>query len=101
MYIERNEFRLKFGTSKAALDLWKSYLDHVHQEDPTIHVRVLTDVSGYSYTLIVEQHHETFTDAEPSKCRLIQRTDWKEFYQKFVPLCESSVRNYYALQVDF
>lgn len=101
MYVERNEFHLKFGASKAALDLWKPYLQHVHLDDPTIHVRVLTDVSGNSYTLVVEQRHETFTDAEPSKCRLIQRNDWKEFYQKFIPLCESSVRNYYALQIDF
>lgn len=101
MYVERNEFHLKFGTSKAALELWKEYLEHVHRQDSQVHVRVLTDISGPAYTLIVEQMHETFAEAEPSKCRLVQRSDWKEFYQKFIPLCENSDRTFYKLQIDF
>lgn len=101
MYVERNEFRLKFGASRPALDLWKAYLESVHQQDANVHVRVLTDLSGPAYTLIVEQLSETFADAEPSRCRLVQRADWKEFYQKFIPLCESSFRTYYKQQLEF
>lgn len=101
MYIERNVFQIKFGMSKGAVELWREYLQHVHSRDNTIHVRLLTDVSGVAYNLIVEQTFETFADAEPSKCKLVQRDDWKEFYQKFIPYCERSERTYYKLQLDF
>ena len=100
MIVERNEFRLKFGTSAVALNLWKDYLTVVRQEDPQIHVRILTDISGPAYTLIVELIHETFGEAEPTRCRLVQRNDWKDFYQKFIPLCEGSQRTYYKQQLE-
>lgn len=101
MYLERNVFQLKFGMSKPTIDLWREYLKKVHDEDETIHVRLLTDVSGNAYSLIVEQTFNTFAEAEPTACKLVQRKDWKEFYQKFIPYCESSVRNYYKIQLSF
>ena len=101
MVVERNEFQLKFGASAVALSLWKDYLNTVHKDDNKIHVRIMTDISGPAYTLIVEQIHETFSEAEPTRCRLVQRNDWKEFYQKFIPLCERSNRNFYKLQLEF
>jgi len=100
MVIERNEFRLKFGASAVALTLWKEYLNVVRHDDPTVHVRILTDISGPAYTLIVEQIHETFTEAEPARCRLVQRNDWKDFYQKFIPLCDNSYRTFYKQQLE-
>jgi hypothetical protein len=101
MFIERNEFHLKFGASKEAVPMWRKYLEQVQSEDQKIHVRLLTDISGTAYTLIVEQLHETFAEAEPSQCRLVNRTDWREFYDKFIPLCQSSTRTFYKLQMDF
>ncbi|HEX5168582.1 MAG TPA: hypothetical protein VFW11_05370 [Cyclobacteriaceae bacterium] len=101
MYIERNVFQLKFGVGRQAIELWKEYLNRVHKEDDQIHVRLLTDVSGKGYSLILEQSFNTFEEAEPSKCRLVNREDWKEFYVKFIPLCESSERTYYKQQVNF
>lgn len=101
MIVERNEFQLKFGASTAALNLWKEYLSVVQQEDSKIHVRLMTDISGPAYSLIFEQIHETFGEAEPTRCPLVQRSDWKAFYQKFIPLCEHSNRNFYKLQVEF
>jgi hypothetical protein len=101
MIIERNIFQLKFGASKGALDLWKSYLQKVQQEDPDVHVRILTDISGPAYVLVVELRHQTFSEAEPSQCRLVQRSDWREFYQQFIPFCEKSERAYYKLLLEF
>ena len=73
----------------------------MQKEDNQIHVRLLTDVSGKGYSLILEQSFQTFADAEPSKCGLVTRPDWKEFYSKFIPLCESSERTYYKMQMNF
>jgi hypothetical protein len=101
MYVERNEFHLKFGASKDALPMWKEYLQWVQNRDKKVHVRLLTDVSGPAYTIILEILFETFEEAEPSQCRLTHQEDWNEFYQKFIPLCERSERTYYKLQVEF
>ena len=101
MYVERNVFYLKFGASKEAVPMWKEYLQRVHNQDDKIHARLLTDVSGEAYALILELSYETFIEAEPSKCRLTNRVDWKEFYSTFIPLCERSERTYYKLQTTF
>ena len=61
MYIERNEFQLKFGGAKEALPMWKEYLTKVHGRDKNIHCRLLTDVSGPGYLIILEIEYETPT----------------------------------------
>lgn len=101
MYIERNEFQLKFGGAKEALPMWKEYLSTVHGRDKDIHFRLLTDVSGPGYVIILEIEYETFEEAEPSKCKLTHQQDWREFYSKFIPYCESSKRTYYRQQLMF
>jgi hypothetical protein len=61
MYIERNEFQLKFGGAKEALPMWKEYLSRVQGRDKNIHCRLLTDVSGPGYLIILEIEYETPT----------------------------------------
>ena len=101
MYVERNVFQLKFGSSREAIPMWKEYLQRVQQRDSKVHARLLTDVSGSAYTLILELEYESFEEMEPSQCRLTNQPDWKEFYQRFTPLCEKSERTYYKLQLSF
>ena len=100
MFIERNVFHLKFGQSKEAIAKWKDYLEKVTSEDKSIHVRLLTDLSGRGYTLIFEQSFETYAALQPSKCSLVNRLDWKEFYSSFIPFCEFSERTLYELRFD-
>lgn len=101
MYVERNVFYLKFGASREAIPMWKEYLQRVHQRDPNVHARLLTDVSGPAYSLILEIEYESFSEMEPSECRLTNQPDWKDFYQKFIPLCEKAERTYYKKQLQF
>ncbi|MFN7119694.1 MAG: hypothetical protein ACK4TA_23060 [Saprospiraceae bacterium] len=101
MYVERNVFNLKFGKASEAIQMWKAYLQKVHERNNEIHARLLTDVSGTGYTLILELLYDTFAEAEPAKCRLTHEPDWKEFYQQFIPLCEKTERTYYRLQLIF
>jgi len=101
MFIERNVFHLKFGQAKPAITLWKDYLEKAHREDNNVHVRLLTDLSGRGYTMIVEQSFNTYAELEPSKCALVNRADWKEFYQQFIPYCESAERTLFKLQVEY
>jgi hypothetical protein len=101
MFVERNVFHLKFGQAKPAVTLWKDYLEKVHRENNTIHVRMLTDLSGQGYSLIMEQLFDTYAQMEPGACPLVNRPDWKEFYQQFIPYCESSERTLYKMQLAF
>jgi hypothetical protein len=101
MYVERNVFNLKFGASKEAIPMWKEYLQRVHQRDPNVHARLLTDISGPAYSLILEIEYELFSEMEPSECRLTNQPDWREFYQKFIPLCEKAERTYYKKHQQF
>jgi hypothetical protein len=101
MFVERNIFSLKFGQARPAIDLWKNYLEKAHRENNDIHVRMLTDLSGPGYSLIIEQIFNSYAELEPSKCALVNRPDWKEFYQQFIPYCVASERTLYKLQLAF
>lgn len=101
MYVERNVFHLRFGASREAIPMWKDYLQKVQQRDKHVHARLLTDISGPAYTLVLEIEYESFSEMEPSACRLTNQPDWKEFYQRFIPHCEKAERTYYRKQVEF
>ena len=99
MFVERNVFHLKFGASKQAVGLWKEYLQKAHGLNNSIHARLLTDLTGRGYTIVLELSYEDYAGLEPSKCLLTQQQGWKEFYQQFIPLCEYSERTNYKLEI--
>lgn len=101
MFIERNVFHIKFGASKQAVGLWKEYLQKVHGLDNAIHARLLTDITGRGYTIVLELSYSNYEELEPSKCSLTKKEGWKEFYQQFIPLCEYSERTQYKLESDY
>jgi hypothetical protein len=101
MFIERNVFHLKFGAAKDAVSLWKNYLLKVQNSQQQIHARLLTDLTGRGYTIILELMYENYAELEPSKCSLTKQEGWKEFYQQFTPLCEYSERTQYKLEIGF
>ena len=92
MFIERNTFPLKFGAGKEAIRLWNEYLRSACEADSTLQARLLTDLTGDAYVLVLELSYETYAELEPSLCRLTRQPEWKEFYEQFIPLCERSER---------
>jgi hypothetical protein len=101
MYVERNVFHLKFGAARQAINLWKDYLEKAHFLNDRIHVRLLTDITGRGYSLVLELSYETFAELEPSKCSLTKLEGWPAFYQQFIPLCEYSERKQFKLEVNY
>lgn len=101
MFIERNVLHLKFGMAKDAIVLWKEYLQKIQDTNQSIHARLLTDITGRNYTIVLELSHTNYEDLEPAKCLLTKQEGWKAFYQQFIPLCEFSERTQYKLEVDF
>jgi hypothetical protein len=100
MFIERNVFNLKFGTARQALSLWKDYLQHARNADSKIRARLLSDLTGRGYTIVLELAYPAYEELEPAKCRLTQQEGWTAFYQQFIPYCESAERTLYKLEVE-
>ena len=101
MFVERNVFHLKFGMAKPALLLWKAYLQKVQRSNENIHARLLTDLTGRGYTIVLELRYSNYADLEPAKCLLTKEEGWKEFYHQFIPLCEYTERTQYKLEAEF
>jgi len=97
MFIERNVFHLKFGAGKEALCLWTDYLRIACESDPAIRARLSTDLTGEAYVLVLELSYDTYSEMEPSLCRLTKQPGWRAFYEQFIPLCERSERVLYKV----
>jgi len=98
MIIERNVFHLKFGKAKEARALWKDYLDLVKKKDPSMEIRLLTDLTGTGYTLVIEIHIKSFIDITPVIAHMVSTAEWRTFYDQFIPLCESAERRMYKIE---
>ena len=100
MIIERNEFRIKFGKMKDALALWNEMMAEFKNNKEGIHVRILTDLTGPSYTLVLEMELRDFIHLGLKNYQWMAKSNVAALYQKFVPLCESSERMLYKVEYE-
>jgi hypothetical protein len=63
-----------------------------------LHVRILTDMTGPSYTLILELEIRDLIHLGLKNYQWMTKSSVTELYQKFVPLCESSERTLYKVE---
>ena len=99
MIIERNVFRLKFGKAKESIAIWKDIIDAARKSNTKApEMRLLSDISGPAYTLVIEMHIASFNDINPKNAIWTTNEKFQELYQKFIPLCESANREYYKIE---
>ncbi|MBE7171535.1 MAG: hypothetical protein INR73_13150 [Williamsia sp.] len=97
MMIERNEFRIKFGKMKEAKTLWLQIIQ-VLKPELDAKLRLLTDLTGPAYTLVLESELKDFQELT------LQQEKWKassrvaELYRQFIEVCNSSERTLYTLE---
>src|SRR5947208_181752 len=99
MVVIRNVFQLKFGKAREAVALMKEGLaiqkrvlagvDHS--------TRVLTDVTGPFYTLVLELTVPSLAVFESNTPRLFGDKEWQAQYQKMEPLVESGYREVFTV----
>jgi len=92
MIVVRNVFKLKFGQARPALALWKDGRDIMRRAGLSVPTRLLTDLVGPSYTLVVEHTFGSMAEFEQAAPSIMQSAEWQAWYQKFVPLCDSGYR---------
>ena len=99
MIIERNVFKLKFGKAKEAIAIWKEIMVAAKKANlASSEMRLLSDLSGPAYTLVVELHIKSFMDMNPKQAIWATTESFQTLYQKFIPLCESAHREYYRIE---
>jgi hypothetical protein len=59
--------------------------------------RLLTDVTGQNYTLVLELSVANLATYEANTPKLFANKDWQAHYQKIVPLVESGHRDIYTV----
>lgn len=91
MYIVRDIFQLEFAHYKEAKMLLDEAYSHGLLPEAKAS-RILTDFTGDSFRLILEEGFDTLTDYEKSLADGIQKPAWKKWYDKFKSHVVSSHR---------
>lgn len=96
MIVVRNVFNLKFGKAKEAKALLKDGFAIAKRlgMGPD---RVLGDVTGTFYTVVLENAFPTLGAFEESMAKGFGNQEWEAWYQKFVPLVDSGHREIFTV----
>lgn len=98
MMIERNEFRVKFGRMKEAKAIWLELLQALKPEDGNIKVRMLTDLTGPAYTLVLELELKDFMHHGVLQEKWKSNSQVAVLYKQFTEICDSSERVLYHIE---
>lgn len=98
MILVRNVFRLKFGKAREAIAIWKEGLAiHRRLAGAGSPPRLLTDIAGPYYTLVVEFTYPSLSDLERSVRETMGDSAWKAWYERVIPLTKSGRRELYNI----
>ena len=98
MIVIRNVFRLKFGKAREAVALFKEGMaiqKRVGGGD--FPARLLTDMTGPFYTVVLELTAPSLTAFEAGAPQLMGDKDWQANYQKLAALVESGYREIFSI----
>jgi hypothetical protein len=94
MILVREIFQIKFGRMKEAKEIWKEMMKIMPADNKP---RVLTDLTGPYYTLVLENTHKDLSHFEAELHREMSGSDFGTWYQKFIPLVDSGRREIFTI----
>ena len=97
MIVIRNAFRLKFGKAREGVALLKEGVEIQKRLGMNFPVRLLTDVTGPFYTLVLEITGPSLAAYEAEVPKYMGDKDFQANYQKFVALVESGAREIFRV----
>lgn len=92
MIVVRNVFQLKFGKAREALAVMKDGVAIQKRLAPEGSARLLTDLTGRHYRLVLEMTLPNLAALEAMVPRVFGDKDFQANFQKMVPLVESGDR---------
>ena len=98
MTVIRNVFQLKFGKAREAVALFKEGIAIQKKvSGSNFSTRLLTDVTGPFYTVVLELTVPNLTTFEAEAPKLMGDKEWQANYQKIGPLVESGYREIFTI----
>lgn len=97
MVIIRNVFRLKFGKAREAVALFREGMAIQKRLSPDMPARLLTDVTGPFYTVVLEISAPSLSSMDTEAPRLMGNAEWQANYRKLTELIESGSREVYSV----
>jgi len=97
MILVRDIFRLKFGKAREVKALMEESKKLMGAEELK-NSRLLFDLVGPSYTMVLEFTYANLAAFEESMSKSMGQDEWRAWYQKFIPLIESSHREIFTIQ---
>ena len=99
MVVIRNVFQLEFGKTREAVALVKEGIAIQKRALAGIDfsTRLLTDVTGPFYTLVLELTVANLGTFETAAPRLFGDKEWQANYQKLAPLVRSGYREVFTI----
>lgn len=99
MVVIRNVFQLKFGKAKEAMALMKEGLAIQKRALSGVEfsTRVLTDMTGPFYTLVLELNVPNLATFDSYTPKLFGNKEWQAHYEKLTPLVESGYREVFTV----
>ena len=91
MFVVRNIFQLRFGKAKEAVPIAKE-MESLNQRLGGPPGRILVDVVGDFYTLVLEFPVNSLAELETRTGQIMGNSEWQSCYSRLVPLVESGRR---------
>jgi hypothetical protein len=92
MIVVRNVFHLKFGKAREALAAMKDGVTIQKRLGVDVNQRLLTDLTGSFYTLVLELTLPNLAALETTLSKVMSDKDFHANYERLVPLVESGHR---------
>ncbi len=96
MIIVRDVFSLKFGKAKDAKALMQES-KKLMSEDRLKKSRILVDLIGHAYTMVLEGSYNNLADYEKEMASIFGKPEWQSWYQKMIPLVDRSYREIFTV----
>jgi hypothetical protein len=96
MILVRDILQVKFGRMKDALALMKELGSMTYIPGHRVG-RILTDLTGKYYTLVLESTFESLAAYENQDTAGMATPEWRAWYAKFSPLIESGNREIFRI----
>jgi hypothetical protein len=96
MILVRDIFYLKYGKAREALAIFpegKAILKKAGYNPD----RILTDITGKSYTLVLESTYSNLSDYDDRLQDTQAHEEWRKWYEKFILLVESGSREIFRI----
>ena len=95
MILVRDVFQLNFGQARPVKVLMQE--SKKLMGDDAKNSRVMFDLIGPSYTMVLEFTYQNLAEFEKSMSDTTSKEEWGVWYQKFVPHIKSSYREVFTI----